>query len=92
MNNPVKSTVDFNSSEYDENPEWTDEDFARARLASEIHPPHVVAALVRSRGPQQASTKQQVTLRLDKDILAKFRATGPGWQSRINDALRAIAP
>jgi uncharacterized protein (DUF4415 family) len=32
--------------------------------------------------------KQQVTLRIDRDILDKFRATGEGWQSRINQALR----
>jgi uncharacterized protein (DUF4415 family) len=37
----------------------------------------------RGRGAQRAPTKQQVTLRLDQDILAKFRATGPGWQSRL---------
>jgi uncharacterized protein (DUF4415 family) len=50
-----------------------------------------VAKLVRGRGergPQKAPTKQQVTLRLDRDILDRFRATGEGWQSRINDALR----
>ena len=43
----------------------------------------------RLRGPQLAPTKQQVTLRLDPDVLAKFRATGPGWQTRANEALRA---
>lgn len=45
----------------------------------------------RLRGPQRAPTKEQVTLRLDQDVIAKFRATGPGWQSRINAALRAAA-
>ena len=89
MNNPLQSVVDFDSPDFDENPEWTKEEFARARPASEVHPPHVVAALVRKRGPQEAPVKQQVTLRLDADILAKFRATGRGWQSRINAALRA---
>jgi uncharacterized protein (DUF4415 family) len=29
-----------------------------------------------------------VSLRLDKEILERFRASGPGWQSRINEALR----
>ena len=33
-------------------------------------------------------TKQQITLRLDADIIERFRATGPGWQARINEALR----
>ena len=40
------------------------------------------------RGPQKAPTKQQVTLRLDRDVIERFRSTGSGWQSRINDVLR----
>ena len=50
-----------------------------------------LAQLVRTRGqrgPQKTPTKQQVTLRLDKDVVERFRATGTGWQSRINEALR----
>ena len=50
-----------------------------------------LAKLVRGRGergPQKTPTKQQVTLRLDRDVVERFRATGEGWQSRINDALR----
>lgn len=39
-------------------------------------------------GRPRGSDKEQVSLRLDKDILARFRADGPGWQTRINDALR----
>jgi hypothetical protein len=38
--------------------------------------------------PPSPNPKQQVTLRLDPDVLAKFRATGKGWQSRINAELR----
>jgi uncharacterized protein (DUF4415 family) len=34
-------------------------------------------------------TKQQVTLRIDRDVLEYFRSTGKGWQSRINNVLRA---
>jgi uncharacterized protein (DUF4415 family) len=44
----------------------------------------------RLRGKQKAPTKAQVTLRLDRDILEHFRATGAGWQSRINAALRDL--
>lgn len=33
--------------DWDDNPEWTEEDFARARPASEVHPPHIVRQLVR---------------------------------------------
>lgn len=46
-------------------------------------------ARMRMRGAQAAPTKQQVTLRLDRDVLAKFRETGPGWQARINAVLKA---
>lgn len=44
---------------------------------------------LRRRGAQAAPTKKQVTLRLDPDVIDKFRATGPGWQARINAALKA---
>jgi uncharacterized protein (DUF4415 family) len=40
------------------------------------------------RGPQKAPTKQQITLRLDHDVVERFRSTGAGWQKRINEALR----
>ena len=45
----------------------------------------------RLRGRQVAPTKEQVSIRLDQDLLGHFRATGPGWQSRVNDALRKVA-
>jgi uncharacterized protein (DUF4415 family) len=38
--------------------------------------------------PKAEVTKVSTTLRLDPDILAAYRATGPGWQGRINDTLR----
>lgn len=43
------------------------------------------------RGPQKAPKKQPVTIRLDRDILDTYKATGPGWQSRMNAALRRAA-
>ena len=36
-------------------------------------------------------TKEQVTLRIDQDVLAYFQEDGPGWQDRINEALRKAA-
>ena len=68
-------------------PEWTDEDWARARLASEVVP-HLVAEYRRTRGKQKAPVKEKVALRLDADILAHFRRDGKGWQTRLNDVLR----
>ncbi len=38
--------------------------------------------------PKAAVTKVSTTIRLDPDVLAAFKADGPGWQSRINQALR----
>jgi uncharacterized protein (DUF4415 family) len=35
--------------------------------------------------------KEQVSLRIDQDVLEHFREGGPGWQDRINDALRKAA-
>ena len=78
------------SSDDPENPEWTAEDFARAKPATGL-PDMVRHAFPRTRGPQRAPVKQQVTLRLDRDVIERFKASGPGWQSRINDALRRAA-
>ena len=36
--------------------------------------------------------KEAVKLRIDVDVLARFRASGPGWQTRMNDVLRRHAP
>jgi len=71
----------------DDNPEWTAEDFAKARPASEL-PPHILAAFPRTRGPQKASTKVPISIRLSPEVIEHFKAGGPGWQSRIDDALK----
>jgi uncharacterized protein (DUF4415 family) len=43
----------------------------------------------RGRGrPKSTAAKQQISVRLDPEVLAALRAAGPGWQSRINDLLR----
>ena len=77
-----------------DNPEWTDADFRRARPPEDVLPPEVLAAFPRTvarlRGPQKAPTKRQVTLRLDREVLSHFQSEGPGWQSRINAALRRV--
>jgi uncharacterized protein (DUF4415 family) len=40
------------------------------------------------RGPQKAPTKERVSLRLDRDVVAHFKSGGEGWQTRINDTLK----
>ena len=71
-----------------DNPEWTAEDFARAQPAYVNHPDIVEDWLRRKRGAQKAPTKVLVSLRLERDVLDKLRASGRGWQSRANDMLR----
>lgn len=74
-----------------DNPEWTEEEMRHARPFAEVFP-HLAESLKRGRGrPPTESPKQQVTLRLDADVIERFRADGRGWQSRINDALRKAA-
>ncbi|MGX5803895.1 BrnA antitoxin family protein [Bradyrhizobium sp. Arg314] len=74
-----------------DNPEWTEEDFRNARPFTEVFP-DLAESIRRARGrPALDNPKKQVTLRLDSDVVARFRAGGPGWQSRINDVLRKAA-
>ena len=72
--------------------ELTSADFRAMRPMAEVLPADLVKLILNrkrgERGPQKAPTKQQVTLRLDRDVVERFRATGEGWQSRINEALR----
>jgi uncharacterized protein (DUF4415 family) len=75
-----------------DSPELTKEEIASLRPAREVMPPELFEALTKrnpgQRGPQKAPTKAFISLRIDQDILERFKADGPGWQSRINDALR----
>lgn len=66
----------------DDAPELTDAFFARADL-------YRGDKLVRRGRPKAVTTKEPVKLRIDADVLAALRATGEGWQTRINETLRA---
>lgn len=72
-----------------DNPFWTADDWKRARPASEL-PPEILKAFpkTRVRGPQKGPTKVPVSLRLSPEVVDHFKAGGPGWQTRIDDALR----
>jgi uncharacterized protein (DUF4415 family) len=48
----------------------------------------VVVGRARTRGPNRQPLKEQVAVRYSPDVLHAFRSTGPGWQTRMNDALR----
>lgn len=64
----------------DDAPELTDEWFEKADF--------IIGRKVIRRGRPPGSSKKLVSLRLDQAIIDHFRATGPGWQSRINETLR----
>lgn len=70
--------------EYEELPEWTDEMFDQADF-------RIGDKLVRRGRPKADKAKELTSLRLDPEVLAHFKAGGPGWQTRINDALRRAA-
>ncbi|MEA3061298.1 MAG: hypothetical protein QOJ94_1079 [Sphingomonadales bacterium] len=67
--------------------ELQDEDFARARTFEEL-PQDMQAKLRGVRGKQKAPTKALISLRVSRDVLGRFRATGEGWQTRMDEALR----
>jgi uncharacterized protein (DUF4415 family) len=72
-----------------DNPEWTKGDMAKSKSFAEAFP-ELDASIKRSRGrPPLDTPKSHVSLRLDADVLAKFKATGKGWQSKINEVLKA---
>lgn len=73
-----------------DSPEATPEQLRRGRTFAEAFP-DLAASIRRGRGPQKAPKKVQVSLRLDPAAVAAFRATGPGWQARIGDAVKAAA-
>ncbi len=76
--------------DFDENPEWTPEMLAAARPAGEVHG-QAAAALVRKRGRPSldpAARKLPVTIRLSPDVAEALRATGEGWQTRVDELLR----
>jgi uncharacterized protein (DUF4415 family) len=55
-----------------------------------VHSPETITARRAGRpvGTTKAEAKQAVTVRYSPDVLAAFRATGAGWQTRMNDALK----
>jgi uncharacterized protein (DUF4415 family) len=70
-----------------DNPEWTEDDLRRAQRVEQL-PEGLQAKLRAVRGPQKAPTKERVTIRLSRDVVARFRATGPGWQTRMDAVLK----
>lgn len=72
--------------------ELTKADMKKFGPAAEVLPAEAHVLLgIRRRGSQVAPIKEPVSIRLDADVLKHYRATGSGWQSRVNQILRAAA-
>jgi uncharacterized protein (DUF4415 family) len=71
-----------------DSPPLTERMLRGMRPARELLPPALFEKLTKVRGPQKTPTKEAVSLRLDRDVLDHFRASGSGWQTKINDVLR----
>ena len=75
-----------------ENPAWTKETFAHARKARDVLPEifgaTTAAKMLRPRGrPKSGKARTSISLRLPPETLARWKATGPGWQTRMAEAL-----
>ena len=81
--NVSRKGTESNWVDPDDAPELDDEWFARAELR--------IGDKVIRRGRPRGSEKSLVSLRLDQAVLDHFRASGPGWQTRMNEALRKAA-
>lgn len=69
------------------NPEWTREEFARAVTFDKLPSRLRQKISSRKRGPQKAQRKVPVSIRLSPDVVEAFRASGAGWQARVDEIL-----
>ena len=88
MKKPLKSKKTVRK-----NPEWTAAMIAEARRAKEMLPKifgaRTAAAMLKPRGrPRSSDSKVAISLRLPPETLARWKATGPGWQTRMAEVLR----
>ena len=102
MDKPKFSTYpdDYEDKPIDDedNPEWTEDDFANAKPFKEALP-ELYAAWVangrkfnvkrRGRPPQAEQTKVHIGFRLSQDVVDGIRASGPGYNARVDEVLRA---
>lgn len=69
----------------DDNPEWTAADAHRAISFSGL--PDSLQRKLRGR-PKAEQTKERISIRLSRDVVERFRASGDGWQTRMDAALQ----
>ena len=69
--------------------ELDDEWFARAKPAIEVDA-DLVENTARRRDERKADTKENVTIPIDAEVLARLRESGPGWEDKLNETLRRV--
>ncbi|HTH79210.1 MAG TPA: BrnA antitoxin family protein [Ramlibacter sp.] len=69
-------------------PEQPAKDWSKATATPGGGVAKTIAEIRRVRGPNKRPTKEQVAIRLDPGVVGAFRAAGPGWQTRMNNALK----
>ena len=90
MKKKVKKPRGISKKDWDDvdNPEWTKEDFKRARPLKEADP-ELFAMLAKRRGrPSVKFPKKQVTLRLSSNVIDAMKASGPGYNARVERILQ----
>ena len=75
-------------ADFDENPEWTEADFARAKPFKEGFPKQYSAWKNRGGRPPVESPKVHIGFRLAADVVEGVRATGKGYNARVEKVLR----
>ncbi|MBI5450799.1 MAG: BrnA antitoxin family protein [Gammaproteobacteria bacterium] len=89
MKKPKKPNPELIS---DDAPELDSEWFKHAGPAEKVLPSELLAVLPKrrpgQRGPQKKAPKVSVNLRLSPEVVDRFRSSGPGWQKRVDEALK----
>jgi len=71
-----------------DNPEWSAAEAHKASSFSALPKTLQTKLARRTRGAQAAPTKERITIRLSPNVVETFRATGTGWQTRMDAALQ----
>lgn len=89
MTQPTEAEIQDMIASDPDAPEATEEQLTQARPFADAFPA-MAEKMRRHLGgrPKSSNPKIAISIRLDADVIEKFKATGPGWQSRINEALR----
>lgn len=72
----------------DENPEWTDEMFSQATSFEKSDMPDSLKTIIRKGRPKSDNPKTPISIRLSSEVVSFFKATGKGWQTRLDKILQ----